>query len=231
MGSCICAMGTRESNCNDGIDNNCNGLIDCDDPDCVGATRSCMRTCGSGIMTTGLQTCGANRMWSACEGGELRPNVCGDGVDRHCDGHTLRALDAYQPNGSCAQAWMVPGTNPDVTLMPRFDSVEQSEHYFKLQVADTVAYPEHIRITLDNIPAGHDYDLYLYDGAMGRGLQNCVARTPLASAIGTGNMPRTIDWSERFAFDDSGVYYVRVVRFRGYSCTQNYRLRISGLRI
>jgi hypothetical protein len=182
-------------------------------------------------MTTGLQTCGANHQWGPCEGGELRPNICGDGVDRHCDGHTLRARDMYQPNETCARAWMVPGSNPDFTLMPRFDSVEQSEHFFKFTAVDTILYPEHIRITLDQIPAGHDYDLYLYDGSMGHGLANCMSRTPLATAIGNGNMPRMIDFTERFAYDDSGTYYVRVTRFRGYSCTQNYRLRINGLRL
>ena len=77
--TCVCsgnggASQSSESTCNDGFDNDCDGLIDCADPQCAG------------------DPCGANgRICSGvnciCPGGSTESN-CGDGVDNDCDGQT-----------------------------------------------------------------------------------------------------------------------------------------------
>ncbi len=80
----------------DGIDNNCNGVVD---EGCIcqyGSTRNCYTgaagTEGVGACVGGIQTCqelpdgGSN--WGACVG-EVVPTAptCGAGVDSMCDGH------------------------------------------------------------------------------------------------------------------------------------------------
>src|SRR5262249_13686990 len=113
---------------------------------------------------------------------------------------------------------------PNVVLMARFDSVADEVDCFKFTGSDDIYYPEHIIITLDMIPTGHDYDLYLYQG-----YDNCEARMPLASSAALGDGAEMIDWTENFGSSDDADYYIRVVRFTGQSCTDDYRLTINGL--
>ena len=94
--------------CDNGVDDDCDGKIDCADPDCssrihcqpelcdgvdnngngiidegfeckLGTTNICQTTCGS----IGMVTCTANCSWSACQ-----PPVenCFNGIDDDCDG-------------------------------------------------------------------------------------------------------------------------------------------------
>lgn len=51
-GVCVCPGGTSELDCTDGIDNDCDGLVDCLDPDCAG------QRCGTGL---DLRTCQAQQ--------------------------------------------------------------------------------------------------------------------------------------------------------------------------
>src|SRR5262249_44476243 len=107
-GSCTCASGTRESSCTDGIDNDCDGKIDCADPDCVGTTKPCMGSCGPGV-----QRCQAGGSYAACEGGNGTEEICGDGIDQDCDGKDLRAPDIWEPNDTCDECALVDGTDPN----------------------------------------------------------------------------------------------------------------------
>jgi hypothetical protein len=219
-GSCVCAGGTKETDCNDNADNNCNDKIDCADPDCAGVTRPCMGTCGMGA-----ETCGTNGQWSACEGGDGTPDICGSGIDSNCDGHTLRNPDEFEVDDSCAQAFQIQGTNPNVEALPSFDSVEDPSDYFKFDVTDSIYYPEHILVTVDQIPMGHDYDVYLFAS-----LADCMSGTPIAQSTNAGSAPESIDWTESFVSTDSGTYYLRVARIVGYSCSGKYHLVVNGLR-
>lgn len=219
-GSCECATGTREVACEDGMDDDCDSLIDCDDPDCQGMTRSCFGICG-----TGVETCEANGQWGACDGGDGSMEICGDGIDQDCDGSDLRAPDAWEPNDDCASCPMITGTDPNVYLNGSFDSVDDSVDCFRFEAYDDFGpIREFISLTLDQIPTGHDYDLYLY-----RDLASCQSGTSLASSALYGNDSETISYGEGLGTDDSGTYYIRVVRFAGTSCTDEYRLTINGL--
>ncbi len=219
-----CVMGScrllREAACDDGIDEDEDGATDCEDEDCMGATRSCEGPCGMGV-----ERCLGGGSWGDCEGGDGSAEICGDGIDQDCDGTDPRNPDAFEPNDDCGScALLASDPDPMVTVMPSFDSVEDAVDCFRFEAVDNVDPTEEIVVELSAIPEGHDYDVYLY-----RGLAACERREAEAYGISSGNTPERIVWSERFGRDDSGFWYVRVVRFRGHSCTQGYSLRVAGL--
>lgn len=87
-----------ETGCSDGIDNNCDGDLDCLDDGCASSDEcegACIpgrtESCGSdeGVCTTGTHTCGMDGRWSECEYPEdaalPEPEVC-NGWDDDCDG-------------------------------------------------------------------------------------------------------------------------------------------------
>jgi hypothetical protein len=77
-GVCACPGGqTTEASCNDSLDNDCDGKVDCADSDCLG--RSC-GTFGKTCSATSGAAC-------TCPGPESAGEVsCADGLDNDCDG-------------------------------------------------------------------------------------------------------------------------------------------------
>jgi hypothetical protein len=220
MGMCTCGAGARETECLDMADDDCDGMIDCEDPDCMDATRTCMGMCGPGV-----ETCDGMGNWGACEGGSGGTEICGDGIDQDCDGVDPRNEDMYEPNDDCDSCPLISmDTDPMVTINARFDSVSDRVDCFRF-IADDSFAGENIDITLSDIPSGHDYDIFLY-----RNYDDCVARKPLVSGTNTFNTDENLCYPERFALDDGGTYYIRVTRFRGHSCTEDYSLFVDGLR-
>jgi hypothetical protein len=218
-GSCTCGASSREDDCGDGEDNDCDDQIDCADSDCTGATRACEGTCGPG-----LETCSGGR-WGECEGGSGGAEICGDGIDQDCDGFDTRMPDAWEPNDTCTACRLLStDTDPNVFVNARFDNVFDNTDCYSFTASDSLDM-ESIAITLENIPEGHDYDVYLY-----RNYEDCESRTWLARGINNENADENVRWDERFFLDDGGTYYVRVTRFTGHSCTENYRLTVNGLR-
>jgi hypothetical protein len=114
--------GNEGANCHDGIDNDCNGLIDCADPACANdpqcmpmacrpfSTRACYDgpngTANIGQCRPGLQTCSAQGQWDPNCVGEVLPGMeagnCHDGVDNDCNGFTDCADAACANDPGCA---------------------------------------------------------------------------------------------------------------------------------
>ncbi|MBL8953160.1 MAG: hypothetical protein JNK82_20450 [Myxococcaceae bacterium] len=73
--------------CSDGVDNDCDLRVDCNDVGCAGLTRDCtVASCGR--MGTQSWSC-ATRTWSACAidpAAEATTTACKDGIDNDCDG-------------------------------------------------------------------------------------------------------------------------------------------------
>lgn len=218
-GSCICRTGNRETNCTDGVDDDCDDLVDCEDPDCEGATRRCNGACGAGA-----ETC-TSAVWGECVGGSGEAEICGDGIDQDCMDGDERNPDTWEPNDDCTQCRLIqPDADPNRFIDARFDSVDDQVDCYRFVADDGVSYRERIRLGLSNIPQGHDYDLYLYEDQAA-----CQSQNALALSVNTDNRDEAIDWGEAFGTSDSGTYFIRVVRFAGHSCTEDYRLTVDGL--
>ncbi len=95
-GACVCdKTEATETSCGDGKDNDCDNLVDCADPDCVG------RTCDA---TTGLVCAGVTPFTCrVCPTGQTTETQCGDGKDNDCDGK----IDCFDPD--CQPAGGAPG--------------------------------------------------------------------------------------------------------------------------
>jgi hypothetical protein len=229
-GSCACSGGTRETNCTDGQDDDCDGNIDCADSDCIDVTRPCMGACGPGV-----ETCEGMDQWSMCVGGNGGMEICGDGIDQDCMNGDLTMPDSYEPNDTCGECktftTMVDPEN--VTINARMDSIADNIDCFRFEADDGFSPfgPESIDVRLENIPMGTDFDLYLYQGLDACLLHSDPAqRSPLAYSDNAGSADESLSWSERFGTTDTGTYYIMVVRFRGQSCTEDYALTVNGLR-
>ncbi|MBW2529303.1 MAG: hypothetical protein JRI23_34320 [Deltaproteobacteria bacterium] len=86
---CSCAADcgmppTGETSCTDGADEDCDGLVDCDDADCD-AAPACLPTtgCGNGICESSEDRCSCA---ADCGTPPTAESSCSDGVDEDCDG-------------------------------------------------------------------------------------------------------------------------------------------------
>ena len=106
--SCAGQILPATEDCGNGVDDDCDGLTDCKDPDCAtaaacqpdcqpGATQPCYSgpagTSGVGACHAGTQTCDASGHWGNCAG-QVTPGSsenffsgnCTDGIDNDCNG-------------------------------------------------------------------------------------------------------------------------------------------------
>jgi hypothetical protein len=154
-------------------------------------------------------------------------DYCGDGIDQDCDGSDADHPDEFEPNNSCAEAYDLNVQDPnEIEYYASIDTASDNYDYFKFYGYDNdLPTNEKIRIWLDNIPWGVDYDVCLYWNQ-----NDCIADNPLACSTNAGTDDEYIEIQEMFPGDDTSTYYVRVSRYSGNACFENYRLVIKGLR-
>lgn len=85
--TCSCATDcgappSAELTCGDGVDNDCDGDVDCADADCA-SDSLCGPSCGDGVCSGDESSCSCAADCGAPPSAEL---TCGDGVDNDCDG-------------------------------------------------------------------------------------------------------------------------------------------------
>ena len=98
--TCVCTgpEALAETTCSDGLDNDCDGLADCTDPNCQPVSGQQARSCSNtGKFCTATSACACNGNGGtveANEGATTGQATCGDGFDNDCDG----MLDCLDPD-------------------------------------------------------------------------------------------------------------------------------------
>jgi len=118
--------------------------------------------------------------------------------------------DSYEPNDWCEQAYgpLTSGQTYQSWISCYDRATYKKSDYFYIDISTTNA----INIYLTDIPAGTDYDLYLYRNP---------CDNPVAKSDGTGSS-ETISYTP----PATGRYYIRVYGYRG-SSTSPYSLRVT----
>ena len=124
-GSCICPGGqTHETSCSDGSDNDCDGLVDCADPDCNGLVCS----------TVGGKICSASAC--TCPGGASPETTCNDGIDNDCNG-VADCNDSACANQQCGPS----GTQICYGTAPNSTCKDTTSEYSLVLTAQRSAIP------------------------------------------------------------------------------------------
>ncbi len=96
--TCTTCPGGSVEICNDGIDNNCNGLVDCEETSCQPVGNNYGAICSPTGLTCSVDLPAAASTCKVCNGNGSSPEVhettCGDGIDNDCNGLT----DCQDPN-------------------------------------------------------------------------------------------------------------------------------------
>jgi hypothetical protein len=115
-GGPLCGSDTERA-CQDGRDNDCDGLTDCDDPDCSNSLKCCRPTeipevsCSGGVdndcdgkVDCDDTDCSAAKACCSGNAAEVGATACSDGVDNDCDGLTDCQESACAAQSTCCQA-------------------------------------------------------------------------------------------------------------------------------
>ena len=181
-----------------------------------------------------INTCNFSCVWESdliCNNAvDPQVEICGSGEDEDCDGDMARNPDISEPNNSCDECtWLNSIESPDVSgliLESNIDSIFDVSYYYCFEAHDSSVDPwEEIVISLENIPNGNDYDLYLYQG-----LNKCRDNDQLSTSDNNGASNEHIEWGEISNHSDGGIYVIRIYPYSSsYSCYSHYRLSIDGL--
>ncbi len=115
--------------------------------------------------------------------------------------------DAYEPNDSMIQAFgpVVPGQEYQAYINGKEDI---DFFYFEIEV------PEAVTISLTDIPAEADYDLYLVT----------AEEDVLSSSASSGEVEERIEYTT----SSVGIFYILVLPFHNFSETEPYSLRLES---
>ena len=148
-----------------------------------------------------------------------------NGVDDDCDGATDEDApgDAYEPNDDSNSSYVALGNDASTTLSATIHVSTDQNDWFLVDAVDDTEFPFdtfHVTAQLTSIPSGTDYDLFLYDAALNL----------LDSSQSGGNNPESVTQaSDPFSLpDDGGVFFVRVKRYSGQSCSDTYSLYMEN---
>lgn len=135
--------------------------------------------------------------------------------------YTLNFKHFYYLNDSFAKSTQLPNPNDYSSYLNEYGIINHEVNGYLYRKNDQVYYKFYINreyanvnITL-SVPKNVDYDLYLYDSNY-----NLIK----VSQLGTGK-------SESINLKNlkTGLYYVKIYSFSGYSTTEKYKLKIEGV--
>jgi hypothetical protein len=120
---------------------------------------------------------------------------------------TMPGGDDFEPNDSIAEAYGP--LRPDEYYSSHVTSASDDDYFYM----DVPAGADVISVELTSVPAGCDYDLYVYDQY---GQQ-------VASSINENNLDELIE----LHYPDAARYYLHVYPYSGYAASDDYLLSFS----
>ena len=115
----------------------------------------------------------------------------------------------------------------DTSIRATLDRVGDIDYYCVVvhDGANVPGFGENFVVTLSDVPAGRDYDIYLYSS-----VENCRDNNALDSSINGGSQDENIHWDERQPGNDNGIFVIKVTTpFGAQSCDDEYLLTVRGL--
>lgn len=171
--------------------------------------------------------------WTSCAGdcnnsnASVHPgqqDTC-DGTDSDCDGSVDEnaAGDVFEPNNSSGSAYILGGDDTIIDLWATIHGSGDASDWYAITTTDDFDFLcdlFYVSATLDSIPSGTDYDLYLYDDSLNL----------LDASAATSNSSEAVFWEPGCTSpgDDGGLYYLRIARWSGSSCMDTYHAQIEN---
>jgi hypothetical protein len=194
--------------------------------DCVQPANHCLGgTCQPWVENGG--TCTAPNQ---CRSGSCVGNVCCQAAcnSTACDtcggGSCMPFVDPLETGNACLPSLPDLGTGAFTSSVSAYlQSASDTEDWYQFYATDASnSCTGFIHVQLA-VPAGVDYDVYLYYSADG----SCGGATLLVAGLSSsGN--EDVRFNESCAVSDEGWYLVQVKRYAGQSCSAPYTLTVDA---
>ena len=195
--------------------------------DCVQPANHCLGgTCQPWVENGGTCTNNNQCRAGACVGNVCCQSACNSTTCDSCGGGAcMPFIDPLEAGNVCLPSLPDLGTGAFTASVTAYlQSITDNEDWYQFYATDSPinGCTGYIHVTLA-VPAGVDYDVYLYSTADG----SCGGQTLLVAGLSaTGN--EDVRFNESCAVSDESWYLVRVRRYSGQSCTMPYTLTVDA---
>jgi hypothetical protein len=194
--------------------------------DCVQPANHCLNgTCQPWVENGGTCSAGNQCRSAFCVGNVCCQAACNATACDTCGaGSCMPFVDPLETGNACLPILPDLGTGAFTASMSAYlQSASDTEDWYQFYATDASnSCTGYIRVQL-SVPAGVDYDVYLYYSADG----SCGSATLLVAGLSSsGN--EDVRWNENCSVSDEGWYLVQVKRYAGQSCTAPYTLTVDA---
>ena len=196
------------------------------DAQCLQPQNHCLNGACTPWVSNGGACSAANQCLSGfCIGNTCCQAACNATTCDSCGGGACQPFtDPLEVGNACTNSLPDLGTGAFTSVTVAYlQSTSDDEDWYQFYATDASnACNGYLRVRLA-VPAGVDYDVYLYSAPTG----SCTDLTLLVAGLSSSG-DEDQRWNERCSISDEGWYLVRVKRYAGSSCGQPYTLTVDA---